>query len=139
MSSTDAISTGIDLVHIPAFVEQLKIPGSKFLDNFTAFELQDVNVSGSIIDVRYYESLAGKWAAKEAFIKAWSTLEIGIRPALAQNDVNYCEIEVKKDTFGRPFIHLSGQLSIHFAQKAKIALSISHDGDYATAVVIMTP
>jgi len=61
-----------------------------------------------------YESLAGKWAAKEAAYKA------GLKYA------NH-EIEILAEN-KKPYIFINGEKTNHM-------LSISHDKDYATAVV----
>ncbi|WP_315187850.1 4'-phosphopantetheinyl transferase superfamily protein, partial [Corynebacterium durum] len=56
---------GIDLVHIPSFAEQLRQPGSRFHRVFSAFERRHANQK---LDPDQH--LAGRWAAKEAFVKA---------------------------------------------------------------------
>ena len=65
------------------------------------------------------EHLAGVIAAKEAFFKA-----LGIPP-------RFLEVEVIYEKSGRPKLKLSPEL------KAKCDVSISHDGEYAVAVVVM--
>jgi len=62
--------------------------------------------------------LAGRFAAKEAFIKAYRS---PITPT-------FSEIEVLTENDGAPFI---------LFHKQKINLSISHDGEYAVAMVII--
>lgn len=68
------------------------------------------------------------FAAKEAFGKALGT---GIR------GFSLCEAEVLHKENGAPYLFLSGKAKaasdkIH----AEFSLSLSHDGDYATAFVI---
>lgn len=68
------------------------------------------------------EHLAGIFAAKEAAIKA-----LRLKPK------SWHQIEVKKERDGSPKLILYGTVT----QKIKeLRLSISHDGDYALAVVI---
>ncbi len=99
---------GIDIVHIPRIKAMLDDP-ELLGRTFTHSELRD----------KRPEHLAGIFAAKEAFLKAsqvkvsrWDEIEIGSK--------------------GKPRI-------IHsFADRCKsIDLSISHDGDYAVAIVII--
>jgi phosphopantetheine--protein transferase-like protein len=69
------------------------------------------------------EHLAGILAAKEAFFKA-----LGQPPKWQQ-------VEVKTYPSGQPQLLFSEE--INFNQNRKVALSISHDGDYAIATVII--
>ncbi len=62
--------------------------------------------------------LAGRFAAKEAFIKAFRQVKF---PALSA-------IEVLSESDGAPFIVF---------KKKKFLVSISHDGEYAVAMVII--
>jgi len=65
------------------------------------------------------EFLAGRFAAKEAFLKA---LGLGLK------GVSMKEIEVLYDHNGAPYILYRGE---------KYAVSIAHDGDYAIATVLI--
>jgi holo-[acyl-carrier protein] synthase len=145
---------GIDLVDISAFIEQSKMPGTRFLGNFTALEISDAKQSAqrrlgiNPSSTAEYESayifhLAGKWAAKEAFIKAWSNLLRQGRQdhKITQDQVHYVEIEVQKNKFGTPYLALHGKIKQLFNADLEIdtvSLSISHDGDYATAICAIT-
>jgi len=75
--------------------------------------------------------LAARFAAKEAFLKA---LGLGLRDGLS-----WQQIEVVRDALGAPSLELSGRAAELFAarQLQRIHLSYSHDGDYATATVIL--
>lgn len=126
---------GTDLVHVPAFAEQLAHPGSTFASVFSASELR---VAGSKPDRNAH--LAGRWAAKESFIKAWSQAIYGRPPVMAQEQVRWHEIEVRADRWGRVIIEPTGQIAAAVADSVgdlHIALSISHDGDYATATCLI--
>ncbi len=65
------------------------------------------------------EFLAGRFAAKEAFMKALGTGMAG---------VSFRDIEVAYQDNGQPYIIYQGQ---------RHEVSISHDGDYAFAVCII--
>lgn len=127
---------GIDIVFIPDFKAQFEIPGTRFLDNFTSFELNDASHSAC-----KYSSLAGKWASKEAFIKAFSQLTFGSPPLIEQDKLRFNEIEVRKDLFGRPTLRLYGEvlqavIELESQNRIQFSISISHDGDYATAICL---
>lgn len=74
------------------------------------------------------QSIAGRFAAKEAFIKA-----TGFRGQLKN-------ISVIADNLGRPEIVLTEKASSRFSDLSdkKFFVSISHDGDYAVAFVVLT-
>ena len=64
-----------------------------------------------------HEKLAGKWAAKEAAFKA---------------GLNYANHDIEILTFNeKPYIIINGEKTNHM-------VSISHDKDYATAIVFTT-
>lgn len=143
--------TGIDLVHVPGFAQQLQQPGSTFSNVFTPGELRRANQKP---EAQKYEHLAGRWAAKEAFIKAWSMSYYGYEPLVHRDNVNWQDIEVTSDAWGRPAIQLHGELRMAFYRirpstvcnahrgtttvcSLEAKLSISHDGDYAVAHVLL--
>ena len=77
------------------------------------------------------ECLAGKFAAKEAFMKA---LGAGIR-----QEVWFTQIEVLSDEYGKPILHISGEAEKRLRENGarQIHISISHSGGLAVAVVIL--
>lgn len=145
--SSFVIGVGIDVVDIPSFAEQLDLPGSRFAASFTGAErrtsAKQARTSGNEA-----QHLAARWAAKEAFYKAWTAAEAGDEIPGAKMD--WSQIEVVKDRWGRPFIRLheplssvvEGALTRHFgggdasAGHAVWHLSLSHDGPVAQAFVV---
>lgn len=131
------VSVGTDLVHIPSFAQQLALPGTRFARVFSASELRVAQARG-LIGAARAQHFAGRWAAKEAFIKAWSQALYGRPPVLAEEAVDWAEIEVRPDAWGRVAVELRGEIA-RLARESlgdfSTALSISHDGDYATATV----
>lgn len=129
---------GIDLVHIPGFADQLSAPGSQFEQSvFTPAERLVARRRGLAGD-GLARHLAGRWAAKEAFIKAWSQSLFGRPAPISRDHLNWREIEVVPDAYGRVSLRLHGEVSCHFhegEQQLGPSLSISHDGDYAIAIV----
>lgn len=125
------IGTGIDLVHVPGFAEQWRQPGTRFAASFTAREVADC---GGGVDDRGIASLAARWAAKEAFVKAWSESLWGRTPVMTEHV--HALIEVVRDAWGRPRLRLHGDVAEHLAQ-ARVFVSLSHDGDAAIAMVTL--
>lgn len=130
-SSSRLRGIGIDLVHIPSFKDQLDQPGTKFEQVFTSGERSDVHSRGSH-PARHF---AARWAAKEAVIKAWSESIFGEPPLLDEGI--YHLIELVTDAWGRPRIVLHGEVAKRLPD-VSLNVSLSHDGDYATAYVVMS-
>ncbi len=78
---------------------------------------------------RRIEYFAGRFAAKEAFFKA---LGIGIFNTVLD------QVEVLADETGRPYLRVSETVrSAYIGEYASCSVSISHDGSYAVAVVLL--
>ncbi len=109
------VGHGIDVVDIERFDASLeRTPGLR--DRlFTAAE-RDLPV----------ESLAARFAAKEALIKALG----------GSDGVSWVEVEIPRGE-GRPVFHLSGGTAKAIADRGiDLHLSLSHDGGMAMASVI---
>ena len=82
-----------------------------------------------------YVHFAGRFAAKEACLKA-----LGTGLSSSGIDGSLAEIEVVSDRSGKPVLSLSGWTA-KIGNRKKVCrhtVSISHSGDYAVASVIMT-
>ncbi|MGJ3507845.1 holo-ACP synthase [Enemella sp. A6] len=77
---------------------------------------------------RRVESLAGRWAAKEALAKA-----LGAPAGLV-----WLDAEVISTASGRPEFSVTGTVAARAAELGidRIHLSMSHDGGIATAIVV---
>ncbi|APT87473.1 holo-ACP synthase AcpS [Corynebacterium flavescens] len=131
------LAVGTDIVCIPEFAAQLAQPGSRFEAVFSPAELRVAAGKGA----RRAEHLAGRWAAKESFIKAWSQAIYGRPPVIAQERVIWSEVEIRPDAWGRVDIATAGNVREQVAAtlgEVETSLSISHDGDYATATTILS-
>jgi holo-[acyl-carrier protein] synthase len=73
------------------------------------------------------ETFAGRWAAKEAVSKV---LGLGVR------GIGWRDIEVERLPTGQPSVRLHGRAAARAEQlgMVRIALSISHESDYAVAI-----
>lgn len=116
---------GIDITDIKSIEESIASE---------AFQRR-VFTTAELDSVRQYrnkaEHLAGKFAAKEAFMKA---LGAGL-----QQEVWFTQIEILNDESGKPFVNMSGEAERRFGEsRAKqVHASISHSGGVAVAVVIL--
>ena len=111
------VGVGVDLVDITRFEEQVaKTP--KLLERlFTATE-RDASM----------QTVAGRFAAKEALIKALG----------GSDGVSWQEVEITKNSTGKPEIKTTGGTAKAVAEAgvSKLHLSISHDGGMAIAMVV---
>lgn len=120
------MTVGVDLVHVPSFAEQLEDRASGFVEHtFTPRERK----------VLQPHRLAARFAAKEAFLKAWSGARLHQPPLLGNVDLR--EIEVADDGYGRPRLILHGAIA-QAVGACTTSLSLSHDGDAAIAVVLLS-
>jgi holo-[acyl-carrier protein] synthase len=73
------------------------------------------------------ETFAGRWAAKEAVSKV---LGLGVR------GIGWKEIEIERLPTGQPSVRLHGRAEARSRQlgMVRIAVSISHEADYAVAI-----
>lgn len=124
------LGVGVDLVHVPSFAEQLGRPGSEFDQVFAPGERRDAN--GRSTDAARH--LAARWAAKEAVVKAWSSSLYGSAPVMDDEALRL--IEVVTDAWGRPRVRLHGEVAKHL-DGLTVDISLSHDGDYATAYAVL--
>src|SRR3954463_8462362 len=111
---------GIDIIKVDRIAAALKKHG----DRFPRRVLTDS-------ENRYVrnrpENFAGRWAAKEAVSKV---LGLGVR------GVGWTEIEIQRLPTGAPSVRLHGRAAARAEQlgMGRIAVSISHEGDYAVAI-----
>ncbi|MFP3016209.1 MAG: holo-[acyl-carrier-protein] synthase [Wolbachia sp.] len=111
---------GTDIVYIPRVSRILQKYGEKFLNRiYTEKEIElSRKYNSQEMRARYF---AKRFAAKEAFVKAR-----GSGQGIIMKD-----IEIYSDVRGKPYIAVRKDFL------SKIHLSLSDDGDYATAFVII--
>ena len=118
--------TGTDLVQVSRIAESLNNFGEKFMKRlFTEHEIAYAMSSEELSAARF----AKRFAAKEATIKALNLSEVGL---------DWRQIEVRRDASGQCSLALHG-VAREAAERARVhelSLSLSHDGDYATAMVV---
>jgi holo-[acyl-carrier protein] synthase len=128
---------GVDLVEVARVRNAVERWGTRFLYRvFTPGELADCDALGPH---PRYESLAARWAAKEAVAKA---LNIGLSGlgagALPEGELRarLHDIEVVRGANGQPTLRLHGSLATRAETLAALSLSLSHTATYALASVV---
>ncbi|HET9516642.1 MAG TPA: holo-ACP synthase [Actinoplanes sp.] len=117
------VSCGVDVVLVDRFAAALARTPSLAERLFTAAER--VTSTGG---ARSAESLAGRFAAKEAVAKALG----------APAGLNWHDCEIVADAAGRPWLTVTGTVAAVAAERGvtRWHLSLSHDGGIASAMVI---
>ncbi len=118
---------GIDLVNISRVERILGEWGKRFQSKY--FTQSEITHSEAIKGSGLF--FASNFAVKEAFSKAVGT---GFRGGLRLS-----QVEVLRDVLGKPYINLYGK-AWQIAQEMSVTsihASISHDGEYAVAVVVL--
>lgn len=116
------LTTGVDLIEISRIAAAVDEHGERFLRRtFTPAEVD--SCAGRV------ESLAARFAAKEAVAKALGT---GIR------DFSFLDIEVIKGNLGQPQVKLHGgaKTLADSLGLANWSISLSHDKTHAIAQVV---
>lgn len=120
------VGTGIDIVEVLRIAQMIEKHGELFITRvYTDYEIE--YCSGRKAATQHY---AGRWAAKEAVLKALGT---GWRRGIAWRD-----IEIRNDAKGAPSVKLRGGAH-DVMQAAKIDqmhVSISHCRSFAVAYVV---
>jgi holo-[acyl-carrier protein] synthase len=118
---------GIDLVNIPRMATVIARWGERFTGR--VFSPQEIEVCGR--RAHPASAYAIRFAAKEAFSKA---MGLGMKGGLS-----WREIEVFNDPRGRPGLRIYGR-SLEICTQERIGsihLSLSDEGDYGSAVVVL--
>ncbi|MDB5258253.1 MAG: acpS [Chitinophagaceae bacterium] len=118
---------GTDIVDVERVKQKIEKPFGFLEKVYSAQEIAICERKGQ----SKYASYAGRFAAKEAFLKA-----VGVHWI---DEFNFNEIEVLNEASGKPYLMLSGSAK-EWAKSAGVSamlLSISHTKAYATATVIL--
>lgn len=118
---------GTDLVSVKRIEDALFRHGDRFLHRILS-EAEVAEYAQSKQPARF---LAKRFAAKEAFSKAWGT---GIGEAVGWHDVS-----VAHDARGKPLIATSAALAEKFTLEKIVAthISLSDENDHALAFVVL--
>ncbi|MBW4497330.1 MAG: holo-ACP synthase [Oscillatoria princeps RMCB-10] len=114
------IGHDIQLISELKSAESLRVPGFFFTDNECLYFNGRKNS---------LQSIAGIFAAKEAFFKAIPRI----------SNFHWTDVEVLHDVRHAPYFRLHGSLQEYFASQGWTAnLSISHSGEYVSTVVVVS-
>ena len=111
---------GIDIIRVSRIADSI----ARFGDRFT----QRVLTPAEQAYVRNRaETMAGRWAAKEAVSKV---LGLGVR------GIGWRDIEIERLPTGQPAVKLHGRAARRAEQlgMGRVAISISHESDFAVAI-----
>ncbi len=153
------IRLGTDIVYIPRIQALIKRFGKRFLERvYTLDEQQNSGYNENILNRASINKLAGRWAAKEAVVKALGT---------GWQGVGYTDVEICRLQSGMPYVKLynnaaavAAALAVQEVTQTEFVkgvennicsppstptslppqnqwqLSLSHDEDYAIATAI---
>lgn len=111
---------GIDLVEISRIKKSVQ--SDKFMKR--VFSEEETALFSAMKNP--FESMAGNWAAKEAFSKALGTGVVGF---------SLNEVSVLRNKLGAPYLKLSGN-ALKLAEGFEFSVSITHTDELAQAAVI---
>lgn len=126
---------GIDIVSIKEFDRLVQDEVTSFTSRH--FTSREIEYSKAESHSRPAEHLAVRYAAKEAALKALEQARGTRHPPLS--NINYLDMEVSLDDGGRPTLNFTGEVAKLLKEIGvkKTFLSLSHDGDYAVAVLVL--
>jgi len=122
------------MAFIPEFEAVIEDPKSSFIATFFTEHERTQMAQKQSSEKGIF--LAGRYAAKEAFIKALDGDRL-FQPAAFQP--NYADIEIRNDPYGRPFIKAYNEVAKSLSDLSirKARVSISHIKDYAVSQVLL--
>jgi holo-[acyl-carrier protein] synthase len=132
------VSVGMDLVDVGEFADLLAQPGSDFAAR--VFGAAELTVAAELPGSRRTQHLAARFAAKEAFVKAWSGALADGAPLLPETQT-WAGIAVRTDTYGRPRIELAEPVAGAVSRSlgdVRTSVSLSHESSVASAVVVLS-
>lgn len=117
------VAVGIDVVLVERFAKAVQ--RTPLLADRLFTESERLTAAGN---PRSYESLAARFAAKEAVAKALG----------APGGLHWHDCEIVSDPDGRPWLTVSGSVADAANQRGveRWHLSLSHDGGIASAIVV---
>jgi holo-[acyl-carrier protein] synthase len=134
------LGTGIDLVEVARFEPWIAYSSDRLLRVFTAAELEDCrDANGALIA----EKLAVRYAAKEAFYKAFSATLVSLKLINQQFGLLALApmVFVRHDTWGVPTLAVAWE-AVERLTGSKLPVfsihtSLSHERTMAAAVVVI--
>jgi holo-[acyl-carrier protein] synthase len=131
------LGTGTDIVECLRIAQMIERHGELFISR--VYTDQEIDYcSARIAATQHY---AGRWAAKEAVLKALGTAGAGqpVQPSVgSRRGVSWRDIEIRNDRHGSPSVILRGAARDVFEEAGirRMHVSISHCRTYAMACAI---
>ncbi len=121
---------GTDLIETDRFTKKIQKNSSNFLTRLFSEKEIEYCRKGALIRTRA-QCFAGRFVAKEAFLKALGT---GLR-----NGLRWTDIEITNNSLGKPLIKLynKAEQTVEDEHIRNIHVSISHVKNQASAIVIL--
>ncbi|MEE2826191.1 MAG: holo-ACP synthase [Planctomycetota bacterium] len=119
----NVVGIGTDIVQCSRIESMIAKHDELFLKRvYTEWEINYCSRRKSAV-----EHFAGRWAAKEAILKAMGT-------GWAKG-VHWTDLEIRNEVGGQPFVQLAGEARTVCQEKGigEILISLSHCREYATA------
>eukprot|EP01134_Creolimax_fragrantissima_P006944 CFRG6944T1 len=120
---------GVDLVQVARIQTAVQRSGKRFLEKiYLPSEIDEYHTKLQASEASAFQYLASRWAVKEAVYKA-------VHPHI----VGWQDSSVRKLSTGGPELNASPHLQSVLTEigAKKSFLSISHDGDYSIAHIIL--
>jgi holo-[acyl-carrier protein] synthase len=116
----DTTELGIDIIRVSRIQDSINRFGARFTQRVLT-PAEQAYVRGRA------ETMAGRWAAKEAVSKV---LGLGVR------GIGWRDIEIERLPTGQPAVKLHGRAARRAEQlgMGRVAISISHESDFAVAI-----
>ncbi len=121
------VGIGVDIVE----VSRIKNAVQRWQEYFLKRIFTENEINYSRARKFSYQHLAARFAAKEAVLKAIGDFSI--------HRIEWCDVEVLNDSFGKPTIRLSGEAKKMKEKKniSDILISMSHTRKHAVANAIL--
>jgi holo-[acyl-carrier protein] synthase len=122
----NVIGIGTDIIECLRIAQMIERHGELFISRvYTPHEIEYCQARKQAT-----QHFAGRWAAKEAVLKALGTGWI--------RGISWRDVEVRSDQGGRPKVVLAGGALVHSQRQgiADVLLSISHCRSHATAYAL---
>ncbi|WP_438434949.1 holo-ACP synthase [Gorillibacterium sp. sgz500922] len=120
------LGIGIDLVSLEYIRGAVEKTGEAFLNQIYSPEEQRLYRR---LNRHGFDFLGGRFAAKEAFLKAIGT---GLN-----GELSFSQIEFRQLASGQPYLALAGPVQAYVGPDSRVHVSITHHEGYAAAMVIV--
>jgi holo-[acyl-carrier protein] synthase len=118
------VGLGVDIIEVPRIKKALNRWGERFLKRVFTPDERRYSLRKAFPE----QSLAARFAAKEAVMKALGT---GLSGGIAWTDV-----EIVNTPRGKPEVRLRGKIASRVGEK-KVQISLSHTKEYAVAFAVI--